>query len=380
MERRDFLLLTSRSALVASIGMSNIFCTQSLSSGNEADLDILIPKLLKETRTPGLSLAIVRNGKMTWNKAFGVKDTTTGKPVDINTTFEAASVSKTVFAYAVMKLCEKKVLNLDRPLSEYYPKLFANGDPRLLTITARQVLSHKTGLPNWRSPAEPMTFYFDPGTNFSYSGEGYYLLQTVVTHLAGKTFSEPCGSYENGVQVCATDIADYMKANTLAPFEMESSSYLWTEQLGRNNAAAHDVDEKMFQKNHQNATDMARYAAAGGLLTTAKDYSKFLIGLFAGKENDPYRLSAASLSEMFRPQVKLSNDQRIDECTSWSLGWGIQERPTGNLIVHSGGQSGFRSLTMASLNKKSGFVAFTNGDNGGKLVYYLQEALSDLWE
>jgi hypothetical protein len=83
---------------------------------------------------------------------------------------------------------------------------------------------------------------------------------------------------------------------------------------------------------------------------------------------------------MFRPQVKLSNDQRIDECTSWSLGWGIQERPTGNLIVHSGGQSGFRSLTMASLNKKSGFVAFTNGDNGGKLVYYLQEALSDLWE
>jgi CubicO group peptidase (beta-lactamase class C family) len=352
MERRDFLLLTSRSALVASIGMSNIFCTRSLSSGNEADLDILIPKLLKETRTPGLSLAIVRNGKMTWNKAFGVKDTTTGKPVDINTTFEAASVSKTIFAYAVMKLCEKKVLNLDRPLSEYYPKLFANGDPRLLTITARQVLSHKTGLPNWRSPAEPMTFYFDPGTNFSYSGEGYYLLQTVVTHLAGKTFSEPCGSYENGVQVCATD----------------------------NNAAAHDVDEKMFQKNHQNATDMARYAAAGGLLTTAKDYSKFLIGLFAGKENDPYRLSAASLSEMFRPQVKLSNDQRIDECTSWSLGWGIQERPTGNLIVHSGGQSGFRSLTMASLNKKSGFVAFTNGDNGGKLVYYLQEALSDLWE
>ncbi len=316
---------------------------------------------------------------MTFNKAFGVKDTTTREPVDPNTTFEAASVSKTVFAYAVMKLCEKKVLNLDTPLSQYYPELFANGDPRLPTITARQVLSHRTGLPNMRSSEDPMTFHFDPGTNFSYSGEGYYLLQTVVTRLVGKTYPEPCGTYENDLKVCATDIADYMKANILVPFGMTSSSYLWTEQLGKNSAAAHDVDEKMFQKPHQNAADMARYAAAGGLLTTAKDYSKFLISLFAGKDNDPIRLSAASLSEMFRPHAKLPPDQLIDECTSWGLGWGIQERPTGNLIVHSGGQAGFRSLTMASLEKKSGFVALTNGDNGGKLVYRLKEVLSDLW-
>lgn len=125
---------------------------------------------------------------------------------------------------------------------------------------------------------------------------------------------------------------------------------------------------------------MARYAAAGGLLTTAKDYSKFLISLFAGTDTDPFRLNAASLSEMFRPQVKLPSDQLIDECTSWGLGWGIQERRTGNLIVHSGGQAGFRSLTMASLEKKSGFVALTNGDNGGKMVYHLQEALSYLWD
>jgi CubicO group peptidase (beta-lactamase class C family) len=381
MERRDFLLLAPRLALISSIGL-NVSCSRSAgsdTSGKEADLDKLIPQLLKETKTPGLSLAIVRNGKMTWNKAFGVKDKSTSEPVDINTTFEAASVSKTVFAYAVMKLCEKKILSLDTPLSQYYPELFGKGDPRLLTITARQALSHRTGLPNMRSSEDPMTFQFDPGTNFSYSGEGYYLLQTVVTHLVGKTYPEPCGTYENDLKVCATDIADYMKANILVPFGMESSSYLWTEQLGKNNAAAHDVDEKMFPKNHQNAADMARYAAAGGLLTTAKDYSKFLISLFSARDNNPFRLNAASLSDMLRPQVKLPANQLIDECTSWGLGWGIQERPTGNLIVHSGGQSGFRSLTMASIDKKSGFVALTNGDNGGKLVYHLKEALSDLW-
>lgn len=381
MERRDFLQLTSRSALIAAIGL-NISCsrsTESTTADEEADLDKLIPQLLTETKTPGLSLAIIRDGKITWNKGFGVKDTTTGEPVDINTTFEAASISKTVFAYAVMKLYEKNVLNLDTPLSQYHPALFANGDQRLLTITARQALSHQTGLSDWRSQKDPMTFHFSPGTDFSYSGEGYYLLQTVVTHLVGKMYPEPCGTYENDLKVCATDIADYLKANILVPFGMTSSSYIWTEQLGKNAAAAHDSDEKMFPKNHQNASDMARYAAAGGLLTTAKDYSKFLIGLFEGKDYDPFRLSANSLSEMFRPQVKLQADQLIDECTSWGLGWGIQELPTSNLIVHSGGQAGFRSLTMASLEKKSGFVALTNGDGGGNLVYRLKEALRDLW-
>lgn len=376
MVRRDFLFLTSRSALISAIGLT---ISSSRGSDKGADLDNLIPKLLKETGTPGLSLAIIRDGNMTWNKGFGVKNTTTGEPVDVNTTFEAASVSKTVFAYAIMKLCEKKVLNLDTPLTQYYPELFAHGDPRLLTITARQVLSHKTGLPDWRSGEHPMTFLFDPGTNFSYSGEGYYLLQTVVTHLMGKAYPEPCGTYENDLRVCATDIGDYMKTTILTPFEMTSSSYLWTEQLGKNAAAAHGVDGKMFSKKHQDATDLARYAAAGGLLTTAKDYSKFVISLFTSKDNHPFRLSTASISEMVRPQVKLPADQDIDECTSWGLGWGIQERPSGNLIVHSGGQSGFRSLTMVSLEKKSGFVALTNGDNGGKLVYHLKEALSDLW-
>ncbi len=69
----------------------------------------------------------------------------------------------------------------------------------------------------------------------------------------------------------------------------------------------------------------------------------------------------------------------MDDCTAWALGWGIHERPEGNLIVHSGGQPGFRSLVMACLEKRSGFVAFTNGDNGGKVIYELPVALEYLW-
>lgn len=73
--------------------------------------------------------------------------------------------------------------------------------------------------------------------------------------------------------------------------------------------------------------------------------------------------------EMIRPQVKLDPSGKIDGADSWALGWAVQERPTGPVILHSGGQSGFRALTMASVQRKSGFVIFTNSDNGGYVCY-----------
>ena len=73
--------------------------------------------------------------------------------------------------------------------------------------------------------------------------------------------------------------------------------------------------------------------------------------------------------EMVRPQVKLREEQKIDGASSWALGWAVQKKPTGNIILHSGGQPGFRSLTMVSMKKKAGFVMFTNSDNGGYVLY-----------
>jgi CubicO group peptidase (beta-lactamase class C family) len=381
MHRRNFIINTSRAALLSTIGLP-LSCSKSKTSpetSSDADFEHIILKLLKGSKTPGLSLAIIKNGEVTFNKGFGMKNTSTNDPVDTDTTFEAASVSKTVFAYAVMKLCEKKVMDLDTPLSQYNSELFGGSDDRLRIITARQVLSHTTGLPNWRSESEPFGLGFDPGKDYRYSGEGYYLLQTVLTHLKGKTFPDQCGTYEMGVKVCATDIADYMNKNVLIPIGMTSSHYIWSEERAKNSAAAHDENEKVINKGHQGATDLGRYASAGGLLTNAKDYAKFLINLFDGKENDKYRLNPASISEMVTPQIKLKPEQQFDGCTAWALGWGIQERPGRNVIVHSGGQAGFRSLAMASIEKRSGFAAFTNGDNGGKVVYELSVALQDLF-
>ena len=82
-----------------------------------------------------------------------------------------------------------------------------------------------------------------------------------------------------------------------------------------------------------------------------------------------FRLNDDRRAEMFKPQIKLPADQLIDGATSWALGWAVQERDDAHYLVHSGGQSGFRSLAMASPKNRSGFIVLTNSDNGAKLIY-----------
>lgn len=370
MQRRSFILLGGQTIFLSALGLGAADRIVSPNADPLAkELETLIPKLMKESKVPGVSIALVRDGKMTWSKGFGVRDAVSQKPVNADTIFEAASVSKTVFAYAVMKLCEKGIINLDTPLVKYISHRFLENDPRLDLITARHVLSHQSGFQNVRTSDEPLKIHFTPGTDFLYSGEGYYYLQSIITELTGKVDPATCGSYEADLKVCATDIGDYLARNVLAPHAMKSSGYIWTETIAKNQALAHGVDGILISKPHQTAVDMARYAAAGGLLTSVKDYANYIIGLFSPKENDPFRINKASLVEMVRPQVKLRDDQKIDGASSWALGWAVQERPGGNVILHSGGQTGFRSLTMTSLEKRSGFVMLTNSDNGGYVLY-----------
>jgi CubicO group peptidase (beta-lactamase class C family) len=153
----------------------------------------------------------------------------------------------------------------------------------------------------------------------------------------------------------------------LRPFGMLRSGYLpEADRL----ALPHDENGQLIKKGPARPSDVARYGAVGGLNVTAQDYAKFLIEVVSPRGPDEYRLSPWMHREMVRPQIALPKDGQIDGCTAWGLGWGIQERPSGNLLVHSGGQSGFRSLALASLETGSGLIMLTNGDNGGKVIFH----------
>src|SRR6476619_3996987 len=116
-----------------------------LRTGPIADLEKQLAALMKEHRVPSVSVAVIRDGRLAERRALGVKDALVKAPVDDRTMFEAASMSKPVFAYAVLKLCERGVLDLDAPLTRYTSSRLLQTDSRLDLITVRHVLSHTTG-------------------------------------------------------------------------------------------------------------------------------------------------------------------------------------------------------------------------------------------
>ena len=326
-------------------------------------LDKRVPELLAQTKVPGLSFAVVKDGVLAWRRSYGIADVETRKPISDDTIFEAGSVSKTVFAYAVLKLCDRGLLSLDRPLTTYSTERPLE-DPRVDLITARRVLCHTTGLPNWRSA--PLSLAFTPGERWSYSGEGYWYLQSVITRVLGRVDLGNCSVFEDGLRVCATDIGDYLKANVLTPFGMTSSGYVWNVEYETRVAQGHDVDGRIRNpRRRATAVDAARYAAAGGLHTTATEYARFLTEVIDPKPPDAYRLSRQMRDEMIRPQVT------VDATSSWALGWQIFHGKSGDVISHGGDNPGFKAFVVASVPRKAGWLILMNGDNAGPIIQAL---------
>jgi len=319
-------------------------------------LETEIPSLLQRGRTtPGAAMALVADAKLLWSRGFGVTDRTTNAPVQDSTVFEFGSISKTVFAYVAMKACEEGVLGLDTPLTKYTPERFVAGDARLDLITPRHILSHTAGFPNWRSKSDPLRIKFAPGGGWEYSGEGYYYLQSVLSQVAGHVNQGDCKAFEDGLRVCATDFDAYMKAHLLVPFGMTSSGYLYQEGM----AQPHDEKGAFIPGRVTTPVVAARFGSAGQLHSTVIDYAKFLIEIIDPKPPDAFRLNDASRQEMMRPQVKLT------ETMSWGLGWVIEQHPgMANIITHSGDNPGFKTMTGASVRRRSAFIIITNGDRG----------------
>jgi hypothetical protein len=181
-------------------------------------LEELTPKLMSELKIPGVSISVIKNYKLEWSKSFGISDAVLQTQVNSKTMFEACSMSKPVFAFLTLKLVEQDKLNLDKPLYEYFPEQFISDDEDYSKqITARMILSHTSGMPNWRKGGEeregPLPVYFKPGKRFNYSGEGFYYLQKVVEHISKES------------------LETYAKRNLFDKLGFESTSFVWTENL-----------------------------------------------------------------------------------------------------------------------------------------------------
>lgn len=328
------------------------------SQAQEPGFAALIPELMARASVPGLSIALIEDGKIAWVGSFGVKNAKARDKVDDRTVFQAASLSKVVFAYGVLKLVDQGKLDLDTPLSKYVPDYVQN-DYRINAITARHVLTHRTGFPNWRPDGQPLVIHFKPGDRFSYSGEGFVYLQRAVEKI--------------------TDLPldTWMRQTVFDPLRMTDSSYLWQPKYDTLAASGHSSTgtPDRFVKPTADGSPInggGGPAAASTLLTTARDYATFAIALIngTGLKKETTRAMLAPQSQVDagcsncigRPITKAS------ESIAWGLGVGIEQTAHGPFFWHWGDNGDFKAFFAASAGSRRGVVIFTNSSNGMMII------------
>jgi CubicO group peptidase (beta-lactamase class C family) len=304
-----------------------------------------VPQFMKEADVAGLSIALVRDGELAWHHGFGVMNSRTKEPVTDNTVFEAASLSKPVFAYAVMKLVDAGKFDLDKPLNQYLPGDYDVGpDVRVGQITARRVLSHTTGFPNWRAEAA-LKIFFTPGEKFSYSGEGFVYLSKIIEHITGEKLN------------------DFMKRTVFDPLGMTNSSYVWQSGYDMQKVGRHNT---VGEPTPQNKPDKAN--AAASLHTTAQDYGRFIAAILKGTG-----LKKETVRQMLTPQIKVDEAgtnmtarpaNNLSPSVSWGLGVGLQSTPDGISFWHWGDNGDSKAYFVAFQQQKIGIVVFANSANG----------------
>ncbi len=306
----------------------------SLFAQPSAQTDQFFQQLIQKHEVPALSAVIVEGNEITYSCAHGIKATDSNDPIDQNTIFEAASLSKPLFAYAVMQLVDAGKLDLDKPLYQYLRYEDIAHDERYKKITARMLLSHSGGFPNWRRGK--LELLFDPGEKYSYSGEGFVYLMKVVENMLEKP------------------IEDIMQEMVFQPLGMNNSSYVWQEAFYDNYAAPHNNEGFALPKNKPQQGNTAY-----SLHTTAEDFGRFLIA-FLNAQN----LKPATFKEIYSPQINIEKHEQL----AWGLGWGLQETAKGTAVWQWGDNGTFRAFVIAYPEQKKGMVYFTNSNNGLRFV------------
>jgi CubicO group peptidase (beta-lactamase class C family) len=283
-----FLLLASATA------------THSRALPPASRVDAAVHKLMAKTGAKGLALALIDGGQVRYVRAYGVRDAA-GDPLRTDTVMYGASLTKTVFAYTVLQLVDQGRLALDTPLADYldkplpdydpeaiFPDKYAPyrdlaGDPRWKQITARHVLTHSTGFRNfwWDEPDQKLRIHFDPGSRYSYSGEGMILLQFVIDN----------GRKDRGLGV---DLGALTQAN-FDRLGMTRTSLVWRPDFRPNLADGFTDQGKAVLHDER-----SKVRAAGSMDTTIADLARFFAAL---ARHDG--LSAESYAEMVRPQLHI---------------------------------------------------------------------------
>ncbi|TGE08425.1 serine hydrolase domain-containing protein [Hymenobacter fodinae] len=305
-----------------------------------------VDALRQKENVTGLQLVYTKKGE-TQQYSLGLRQAGTTQTVDANTIFQAASLGKVVLAYTALRLHDQGRLDLDKPLLNYYPYPRLQQEPRANLITARMVLGHTAGLPNWTGyplaeswKTSPLTLKYAPDSCWSYSGEGYVFLQKTLEHLTGKSLNQ------------------LAQQEVFGPLKMKNSSFTWQPRFDQNAAFGHDKAGS--------PTDIKRFTEPNGgfsLLTTAADYSRFLQALMRGKGLKP--ATAKLLSTPANAATRCTTPLTpTDANIAWACGVGLATTTHGPALWHWGDNGDFRGFFIVFPETQETLLFLTNSANG----------------
>ena len=361
-----------------------------------------LPRQMQALGVPGIAIAVVEDGRLAWSRGFGLAHAGRNVPVGEETVWEAASLSKPMFAYMALQLVDRGELALDAPLVTYARPDYLGKSPWLARITVRDVLRHSTGLPDWRKdPAnERLEPAVAPGTRIDYSGEAFVWLQLAVERLTGESLDQT------------------MHRLLFDPSGMRDSSYTWDAGLAERSVYGHRqsddggiaVPPQMLRDAWEAAMPVAvrigkplsawRYAdaerampeaqavarpglvswpsdilanAAASLRCTVQDYARFM-ALMVHADARPWELKPATREAMLRRQIDVPG-----RWTDKGLGWNLEATVRGPVFYHSGSNGGiFKTFALGDARRRRALVAMTNAANGNVLYRRVVRAATGL--
>jgi CubicO group peptidase (beta-lactamase class C family) len=257
-----------------------------------------------------------------------------------------------------MQLVQEKTIDLDRSIAEYLPKPLTDyekyadlaGDERWRRFTPRMLLSHTSGLPNWRwfRPGEKLDIMFEPGERYSYSGEGINLLQFVVEVVTDR------------------EVGELMQERVFTPLGMTRTSMVWQPAFEADHAVGYDEEGKDLGYRKRTSA-----RAAGSAATTIRDVARFGQAVLRGTG-----LDRSSRDEMLRPQIRIRSAYQFPipstEITtrddgirlSYGLGWGLLWSPYGKAYFKEGHDDGWENYMITFEEPGTAMAIMTNSSNG----------------
>ena len=326
------------------------------SSDVRAALDAQAPGWLAQSGVPSLAVAYVRDGRVAWTRVYGQQ--AEGVPASDSTLYNVASLTKPLFAELVLRLAADGRLSLDEPMSPWWTDPDLASDPRHGRFTPRLALSHQLGFTNWRRETEGvLRIGFEPGTQFRYSGEGYEYARRFVQNRVGASLDSLARQYifrPAGMRDIAFTRQPWFAGRMAIPKGPEGG---WGEP---------SVD------------DTAN--AADDIHTTVADYARFVVSVM-NREGLPPAL-VAQRDSIHQEGVERCDPAKVSICPArigYGLGWTVFEYadPRQNVLWHTGGDWGEKSIVFYWPHRREGAVLLTNGANGFSAIVPAALLLAD---